>query len=520
MFKKLLFGVTVILFALLPLSCGHQTATTSVSQPGGVTLRGTVREYTANFEGGDPIPNAFVFIDGDSGVWNATTDSKGEYNFTGIPDGSYRVSVSAEGYCTLVWWQGQTAVKPVELRAAENTDVAVDIYALTFPIITAFTPVPGSVIANDQTFTITFDEAMDISSVRVQLIPQGIRSSAVGSGDTVQADITWSSDSKEVTVTPNGNLISNEVYRLQLVPPVTFSWPLTDSPYDLEGNPLYWGAVWWGGALFDRELTYFADYRTESGGVPGAPSNLQVVINGKLTSGVDFSDVFMGTNDVMLNWSPSSSGNITGYKVYVAKSGSVSNYTLLKAATGATSTEVNYFTSDVDAVITALYDGTVDPISTQNYPFVNDTVYFKVVAYNGDGESGGSVVSAKDVRGPQKSAGPVNFNKAGFAGATLANNYYLPPIGGSELDRVYVYLNEPIDPSSVAGNFSLDGGLNVVSATFLTNCFEGIALNWRAVVEIKADGDLSGRTLTVLTGVKDLAGNPVEAGTSDTFGPF
>lgn len=475
-----------------------------------VTLRGTVYEYTTNWETGQPVPSAIVHLSGNSGAYTTTTDSRGEYTIAGIPDGKYVVVVTAEGYADISALSGSVPIKSVDIKAADNTITTCNMYVYVFPIITKFTPTAGSVIANNPVFTITFNEPMDTSSVRINLVPKGVRASAVG--DTVQANLTWSADSREVTVTPNGNLISNEVYRLQLQPPSGFP-TMSDPPFDSKGNPIFL-FNWWFAAIFDQELRYYADYKTASGGIPGAPAALQVTINNLPTPEVDFVDVISTANKIRLNWTPSTAGSVTGYKIYAAKSGSILNYIPLESdiSTDTTTTD-NYFTSDISKVIRAFYgDGAeVNPVSTRNYPMVNNSVYFKVVAYNGDGESGGGVVSVRDAVGPKRRVGP-NYFIAPYAGGVIGNNFYLPPI--SEMERAYILTNEPLDASTIDKNFfSLDGGLTVTAATLLTNGDE------YAVVEIRANGNLAGRTLTMLSGIKDLSGNG-PGSTSNIWGPF
>jgi len=146
---------------------------------------------------------------------------------------------------------------------------------------------------------------------------------------------------------------------------------------------------------------------------------------------------------------------------------------------------------------------------------VNATVYFKVVAYNGDGESSGAEVAVRDAVGPKKAAsGPTYYAEPLAGGVDPVYNYYFPPILAAEKDRLYIVTDEPLDTATIAaGNFSLDGGLTVLSASLMTNTIGGCLL------EIKASGSLNGRTLTMLTGIKDLSGNGA-AGTGNTWGPF
>jgi hypothetical protein len=518
MIRQFLLGLfSIVAIAALASGCGQQHITSSSAQPQGVTLRGTVYsfEVISGFAPGPAVPNVLVRISGDSGAYTTTTNAQGEYTFTGLPDGSYFVTATAEGYSSYAIWSDAVnnwpaVVKSISVKAADKTVASRDIYIFDYPIITGFTPAPGSVIATGQVFTITFDEPMDIASVRIDLVPQGLRAAAAG--DTVQANLTWSADSREVTVTPNGSLNPNAVYRLQLMPPAGFPTG-NDPPYDSKGNPIYYGA-WLGIAIFDEAVHYYADYKTAAGGVPGVPSALQVTVNDKPTPEVSFADVFNSANKIKLTWSPALTGSVTGYKIYAARSGSILNYVPLEEdASTATSTADNYFTSDISKLIKALYGSgaQVDPVATQNYPMVNETVYFKAVAYNGDGESGGGVVAVRDAVGPI-AGGYVAEPFAGIVDPSF--NFYFPPILAAEKDRIYIITDEPLDTATIAAsNFSLDGGLTVLSAALMINCTGGCA------IEIKASGNLNGRTLTMSTGIKDLSGN--SAGTaSNTWGPL
>ena len=505
----LLFGV--LLITVLAYGCGQQSPSmnTFFTQPQGVTLRGTIYEFQSNFQLGVPVADAIVTLDGDRGNWTARANAKGEYSFPGLPDGSYIVSVSKEGYSNLnsIW---STPIKSFALKAADNTITTVNAFLFVFPAIKQFSPATGSVITNNQVFKVTFDKAMDTSTVQFVLTSLGLRASLI-SGGTVQLNVSWSADNKEATINPIGGLNSNEAYRLMIVPPTS----LLPEPYDTEGN----SGLWTWGAIFDESDNVFSDYRVTTGGVPLPPANLQVIVGGQPTSELDSFNVADFTEDAQLSWAPSPSTNITGYKIYVARSGSLNNYSPLEAkSTTATSTSNNYFTSEISKVVTSLYGSLaeVNPISTGNYPFINNTVYFRVVAYNGDGESAPIEVSARDVVSPRAGFALPNYQAEPFPGAVV-NGLFVPGIDAAEKDRLYIMVHEPVDPATVVGaNFALDGGLTIVSARLIMNYF---VPSIGSIVEIKASGNLNGRTLT-MSNIKDLAGNPVKTGVGDTFGPF
>lgn len=508
--------------AAVIVGCGQQNPQMiqSSTQPGNITIQGTLYPLEINFVpsfslvSGEPIAGAHVRIDGDSGAWTTISDANGQYRFVGVPDGSYLLSVTVEGYlygtpATII------SIKPIGNTPAEGTVNTQDIALLTFATIIGYSPAPGSTITANQTFEVTFNAPMDTSTVRFKLIPQGIRSSAIDSGSTVQVDLNWSDNNRKVAITPKADLIPNENYRLQMDYSGFFVIP-PYYPLDARGEKYISGSIVAGPGIADI-LPHFADYKTAAGGVPSAPSSLQVLINEKPTSEVDAGDVLETAADMKLNWSPSA-GNVTGYRVYIAKSGSRDNYVPLEARNSTmTSTTESYFKTNITKVINALYGAgaEVNPVSTGNYPLINNTVYFKVVAYNGDGESAGPEVAVRDVVGPQAGVPGDDYVAEPFPGQ-VGNGYYFPPIDVSEKDRIYIFIREPVDPSTVIkDNFTLTGGggASVISANFMMSFYNP---SLGSFVEIKASGDMNGQTLT-MANVKDLAGNVVKTGVGDSW---
>ncbi len=509
--------------------CGQQAQQiyNAKPQPSNLIVRGTVLKWvysgangsnpTLGGHMGNPVSGAYVTLDGNGLVMTAITDANGDYKFTGVPDGDYLLSATAEGYVFL-FPDRRIVIKSPSHIAGDNTVYTVYLdgswWFDELAYITNYSPAPGSVISNNQAFTVTFNCPMDTTTVKYSLVPQGPRAFAA-SQSSVNTTLTWSADSKTVTITPNGSLSSNEAYRLLL----DYSYNTGSNgkyyPLNQKGCPLTAGAS---GPPYAEFLNYYADYRTPSGGVPSAPSGLQVVINGKITSEVDYADIYNAglTRTIQLNWQPSHSGNISGYRVYVARSGSVLNYSSLESDSSSSNvTSGNFFSTTTAKLVKAIYgNAAVDLISTTNFPMINNTVYYKVVAFNGDGESDGTVVAAKDAVGP--TLNPTPSPTPPYAGGPFSNNYIVPPIFAGETNRRYVAFTEPVDPTTIVnGNFALSGGLTVNSARFMTN--QNVA-GFAAIVEIVGSGNLyTGAVTMTVSGVKDLAGNPVKTGSGDTI---
>ncbi len=489
------------------INCGQQTPsiTTINSPPSGLSLRGVVYSLTLDGTKGDPIAGAMVALSGSRSTYTAATNSDGEYVFSGIPDGLYNIIATAESHQRNTTTGVNVPIKPSSGVPADNTITVQDIVLSSRPIILSYSPVPNSVISQTPTFVVTFNEAMDSSTVVPWLVAGALRTFAV-SGDTVHLSTSWP-DNKTLVITPEAGLTMNTLYYLTFLN--------VTSIRDVAGYPLSSEA--------EQALQSSQSYRVTTGGLPGAPSNVVVTMNGKpFTSGqagADYSDVMNGGgNDLGIYWDPPSSGGlVTMYKVYA----SVGNNYVTFAPPGSSTTN-NYCSGSMWNLIQALYGTTVDPISTKNYPFINKYVYFKVVALNGDGESAAaSTGGIMELVGPQL-VSPAYDGFGGKAAEKFNNNYYLPALTGTDTKIAYIGFNQPVDPSTItAANFSLSGAGTVTEATLLTQSSAvlsgasfGVAAY--AVVRITSDTDLTGVTVTAKTGVKDLSGNSVVSGTGNT----
>jgi hypothetical protein len=490
-----LIGVSLIgVLGMMIAGCGQQTPSISTanSQPSGLAIKGTVYAITLADTRGAPIQGAVVALSGNSATQTTVTNARGEYLFSGVPDGYYVLIVTAEGYERDSTYSDtiKSGVVP-----ADNTITVRDIELYSNPIIVNCTPLPNTVIGQTPTFVVTFDEAMDQSTVLPTLVPNGVR--AYGSGNSVTLLTSWA-DAKTLVITPEAALIANNAYTLDIDPNSTardLDGFLLDNSGELAQNTAH-------------------NYRVTSGGVPSAPANVQVSVGTKTltndaATGVDFADVLGGT--VGFSWS-SSTGAVTGYKVYVANS-ATGNYSLISSATSTT----NYVDVSLANILTALYGTTsLNPTSTGNYPLINLPLYVKVVAYNGDGESTAGSAAAIELVGPRVNTAAYSGRAAGgFAAALLANNYILPALtAGTDTKVAYIAFLEPLDSTTVtAANFTSTAG-TVLGATLLTNASVDLdpgafwASNAYSIVKITVDTNFAAaQTITVGAGVKDLAGN-------------
>ena len=503
--KKVLVLLTAIclvgVIGALISGCGQQTPSINTvnSQPKGLSIKGTIYTTTLSGTVGGPISGAVVTLSGDRANYTAVTNSQGEYVFSGIPDGTYVVVATAEGHQRLS--TTTVTIKPSSDVPADNTITVGDIQLSSQPVILSYSPAPNSVITQSPTFVVTFNEAMDTSTVIPAMAAAGVRTFAL-SGSTVPLSTSWSSDSKTLTITPEAALISNESYTLSVS-----SVAMRDaSGYSIDTTG-------------EQALATSQTYRVATGGVPGDPSNLTVIVNNKPFTtvegtGADYLDVYTSANWIDLYCDPPSSGGlVTGYKFYAAlDTASAGNYVLIG------STTVNYLSLQISTLITALYNSTVNPVSTMNYPFINKAVYFKVVAYNGDGESAAASSGAvKEVVGPQVDLTAFDGRATqGKAAELLNNNYYLAALtAGTDTKIAYIAFNQPVDAATIIpANFTLSGGATVAAASLLTSSSTNLTASFTgnvySIVKITSDTDFTGaETLTVGTGVKDLAGNPV-----------
>ncbi|MFA6169419.1 MAG: Ig-like domain-containing protein [Candidatus Margulisiibacteriota bacterium] len=481
--------------------CGQSTPTinTSNSQPNGLKIKGVVRGYTISGSVGDPVANAVVALSGDSVNKTVVTNAVGEYLIEGIPDGVYNLITTAEGYSRDR--NNGVTIKPTSGVPADNTITVSDILLNSNPIVTAYLPLPNTIIASDQAFTVTFNEPMDTSTVTFTLAPSGVRTFVATSG-AVPINVAWNATNSIATITPVSNLIVNNTYTLTASP----------SAKDLSGFTI--------GTSADQALALSQLYRVSTGGVPAGAGDISFSIGGTTLEAATFANVF-GAGALNIYWNPAS-GVVTGYRIYVANS-ATGNYTLLTTST------VNYATPSMNSVLTALYGTTnIDPISTgANYPLINTPLYLKIIAYNGDGESGAVASGALQYKkGPAVIEGH-GWNNANFTTAHAnANNYVLGDSTNrlASTNEAYIGFDTPLVSSTVtAANFTIAGG-SVTAATLLTNHTADLdpaaywtGANLRSIVKITADVTVYGNTIEAGTAVKDLAGNSVRSGSTSTI---
>lgn len=491
MFKKMLvLSVLAIIVMGVIAGCGQQTPTinTSTPAPSGLTIRGTVYNYTIDDAIGDPVAGAVVILSGASASFNAVTDARGEYTIQDVPDGYYTVTATAEGYQRSSGWG--VSIKPSSGIPANGTITVRDIELYSNPVILSYTPIPNTVITATQSFTVVFNEVIDRSSFKPTLAALGIRT-MVADGSNVGLTVS-STDNKTFVITPTQALISNETYRLAI----------NSTVRDTAGFPLSTGG--------EQSMSNTQDYRVGTGtGLPGAPSDLAIVYIGPTTE-CDYTNVY-DVPAIGLSWkSPTSGGPVSYYNVYVAY-GSGGNYSLL-----ATYVVDNLANLRIDStighnIIFALYGdyASRDPVCTGGYPFINDVCRIKVVAVNGDGESAtGAQISVRDTLGPQ--LGPAVSQTGWGTGDVLDNNKFLPALASTE---AYFSFTEPVVSLGSAARYHVDtqeaasvelittfaagqlggnlnGACSVVKATFS----DPITTGTTASTEAGAAGDLSGNS--------------------------
>lgn len=576
--KKLIalfLGLALIAsFAFVISGCGSNsnpqvTINSPTAQPGGLTIRGTV--YQGNLGGigsiinlllgtnvpttikGAPLAGVTLYLSGNSQTWTATTDANGEYSFTGLPQTAQQPSEllgKGPGYTIVANKDGfqRKIVENIQLSGSsalpDNSEITVDLTMCDNPVVLSVSPAGGTTIESGTVdFTVNFDEAMDTASVNPVIVAAGLRTYAAGDNQSVTR--TWSNGDKTLTVTAS-NLLPNQFYQL-VVDPIDANGrnmakdkagnlldPLAIASEDiLDLDKGSGGLTVWvynsttnpGGPVGSPDMAH--TYRTAAGGVPGAPGDVQVTLGGKQPVNANYSDVHAGTppdGAVGVYWSPAS-GQITGYRIYVAPSMSGPWQLATFEVVGATSwtglvSDINQALFGVSLPSSPLSPN-VDPVYWNKWAFENNKVYFRVVAFNGEGESDAATADAQEGIGPQLNT---TVQEAPYtAGAPLVNNYWVPNLASTATDKtkVYIAFNEPIDPSSVAAtNFTIPGvvvnNVTVMARSSADLGFFGGSDLSLLLVETDTDLTVGGpRTLTV-TGVKDLAGNAVVTGTGDS----
>ncbi|KPJ68740.1 hypothetical protein AMJ44_05540 [candidate division WOR-1 bacterium DG_54_3] len=542
--KFALIGIVGIVVA----GCGEQTPGVKIetASPQNLVCKGIVygnyymrqgSSYGSHVIGS--VAGAMVTLVGSYETKSAVTNADGEYVFEKVKYGNYVIEVTKEGYQRgegyleigeMLMYGSANASSVKASNVPDGAIFTVDLDMGINPVMRSVSPLPNSTIETDAVFTITFNKPIDTATVRPSFVSAGVRTFAAG--DTVGVTTAWSDNDTVLTITPTSSLLPNEVYMLYLGLN-EFADVKDKDGYKLASSTStsYGIPVQEDGNVIENN-DYFT-YYTASGGAPGAPSYVMVAVNSKpfvsdAATGADYIDVYTSGNSINLYCDPPSSGGpITGYKFYAAiDAASATNYVLLS------STPNNYYTGTVAQLITALYGSgsTVDPISTQNYPFINKAVYFKAVTYNGEGESTQEATTGakKELVGPQLNTAAYSGRAGGGRSAEiLNNNYHLPALIDTTHARIaYIAFNQPIDPNTISASYfshtdSLDEVKGTVTdATHLTSSSSNLSGVWPgnlfSIVQITTDTDfVVNDKIKVITNVKDLAGNPVVSGTGD-----
>ena len=520
--------------AILISGCGQttpqiKTEVSTVPQPKGLTIRGTV--YVEGLSGNLKNPLAGVALTLNGGVVTAdgratytrvtTSDANGGYVFTDLPQSAAGVSIAQ-----VATIQGQSPFTPsgntivavkdgyqrqitsnISLSGSkplsDNSEINVDIVMSSNPIVLSMSPLPGSTIeAAANTIVVNFNEAMDKPTVRPELNCEGVRDYAIG--DTQTLTCTWSADSKTLYVT-TGSLLPNKVYQLMIDP--------NNIAKDVDGYTLDTNGGYNAGGLSQYIYNgsygegYYYVYRTSSGGAPDAPTGVLLTVDTK--NKIDFNDVVSYSNPVKLSWLAPVTGSLpSGYKIYISNS-----------ATGpweqlGDSVTENRFNSTILDVNRAIY-GPYWDINTsyiKQLAFVVDTVYFKVVAFNAEGEGASAVVSMRDSVGPSIRTVAMTPSAAGIPWEIASALPYYFDGGSATYEGCYVQFTEPMDPDSLTDvtKYTISSGQTVESAALVyeNNGVYVAQLTFSASVEPNVN------VLTVeaiSTGPKDLSGNMIDA---------
>jgi hypothetical protein len=352
--------------------------------------------------------------------------------------------------------------------------------------------------------TVIFNEAMDTASVIPVLVPSGLR--AFDLGDNQNVTSAWSSDNKTLTITSSGPLLANKTYALDV--------DTGGSAQDVDGNVLdtTGGAATGGGGITSAVYNLLPagiSYRSASGGVPNAPTDLNLNVIG--TTEVDFAQANTGAGNIQLTWLAPATGEVSTYNVYVAKD-DAGPWTFVN------NTGVNSIGFTVTTLNTTLYGGMFNAGCIKTLAFITEPVHFKVVAANGEGEGAAVTMMKRDSIGP-KPAGLVR-NPAGVNSPITAaeggslTNYNA---GAEANGGYYAWWNEPMDLDTVenaalykAHTNTAAGGLTASSAQVVYNS-GGVTL-----VEVNFGGSLFSAVTpgTIEAGPVDLSGNSMEWGGS------
>ena len=412
--RKGLLGLVIILTGVALLTgCSQQIPEVKSSQsaPQNLVVKGIVySNYFILASGyfddhrGAPVAGAVVTLNGTYETKTAVTDANGEYVFQNIKNGNYYVTATKEGYQS-----GTDSIYTTGYygTASDGTIFTFDIDIYANPVMRSVTPTYNGPIETNATFTIVFNKAMDITTVRPYISAAGLRTMAIG--DTVNVTASWDASATILTIIPNNSLLPNMNYTLNLTSG-TFSAIKDQSGYGLAsstsssyGIPV----IEDGNVVINQSSGSYFSYKTSSGGTPSAPSSPVLtigsgaggkIISSEATIGADYTDIFEA-GAMGLSWT-TGTGEITGYKVYVSDS-ATDNFRVLPT----TYSINNYLDFTMANILNTIYGTTnIDPLGTANYPMINKPTYFKVTTFNGEGESAPAEISAIDMVGPRLNA--------------------------------------------------------------------------------------------------------------------
>ncbi len=516
-FSLTLIAVGLIgLIGLMVVGCGQsvpQVSTTS-SQPKGLTIRGIVFGQNQSGKQAQPLAGAILYLAGDKVNKTTVSDADGQYSFTDLPSnntgsssGGYTIIATREGYQRTIYANlkfGSDSAAPVP----DNSVMTEDIIMINNPVVLEISPYPGATIeAGVNTITIQFNEAMDASSVRPRISSWGLRTFAIA--DTQTLTTTWSADSKTLYVT-TGALYPNLFYCFR-VDDNTTAKDLAGNLLDTTGSGSGWGAGGLSVTVYNN--TWEANnynYRTASGGAPGAPTGVLLTVN--TATVIDYSDVSTAGNPVDLSWLAPASGLVTGYKVYVGASSSGPWEWLYETNLGQNTTTANTFHSTVIRVNDALYGtGTTSLPNAdciKQLAFVTTPVYFKVVAFNGEGETAATAVATRDATKPTLTLLTSADRNAANVGVPAALAAALTDFSaGASLNLgCYVVFSEPMIVGTLTDptKYTVDTGQTVTGATVVYNS------GGTCVVQLTfgtAIAPVTSQVTVLTTGPADLSGN-------------
>ncbi len=234
----LLLGSAVLIYGFVA-GCGqvNQPANiqSSSAPPSGLSVMGTVYVYGKENQGtqdnpkyniGDKVPSALITLSGADGTSvpsrTTVTNSNGEYVFDNVAFGTYRLIASAEG-CPKYISRPFTTSRIIMDQApgapsipADESTFTQDIILNSWPIITSVSPEAG-IIADNQTFVYTFNEAINKDSIIANIIPMGPREFEVNKYADSNCTVALSNGNKTLTITPKSSLVPNMKYSIFLL---------------------------------------------------------------------------------------------------------------------------------------------------------------------------------------------------------------------------------------------------------------------------------------------------------------